>query len=151
MVLLSRETPSPALVLGFAGLVPFVMLALVANMESGTPRIETINIFFSYGACVLSFLGGLHWGLALADQLAPHERWVRMSYSAVPPLLGWLSLLAPWMQGLAILAVAFLLQYRMDRRLAQQADHLYPEWFLPLRLMLTVVVLLCMLAIARVL
>ena len=69
----------------------------------------------AYGAVVLSFLGGVHWGFALApgtvEQSGRTERW-RLLFGVMPSLIGWVALLAPlalpaW-TGLCVLIAGFL-------------------------------------------
>ena len=61
----------------------------------------------------------------------------------VPALLAWLSLLLDPFAGSALLAAGFAAQYVQDRRLARQVA--LPDWYLPLRLRLSVVAVVCLL------
>lgn len=63
-----RVLPPYAAVLGYAGLVPFVACAL-AMLTVGEPRIRHVaeHLLIGYGAVILAFLGGVHWGLVLRE------------------------------------------------------------------------------------
>jgi hypothetical protein len=56
--------PSQAALLGYAGVLPFAALAL-AHLLGGTElRDFALRAFLAYGAVILSFLGGIRWGVA---------------------------------------------------------------------------------------
>ncbi|KAH8953443.1 hypothetical protein BDL97_08G027700 [Sphagnum fallax] len=68
-----KEVPVPALVLGFAGLIPFV--ALVPPIVSMLPLPEALFAVHAeaqaaYAAVIVTFLGAVHWGLAMANYSA---------------------------------------------------------------------------------
>lgn len=114
--------------LGYAGLIPFVGLAAQASNP------EAVSAFMAYSAVILSFLGGVHWGVAMRDsQFASSSRLV---LCMLPSLLGWLSLLLPTLMGLGLGTLAFALWWAWDRTVLEDAD------YRRLRLHLTVVVVL---------
>ncbi len=119
--------------LGLAGALPFLAAALAAALAM--PGAATVLI--AYGAVILSFLGGIHWGLAAAGRPPAAARLV---IGVVPSLVAWLALLLPADAGLAVLVAAFPLQYGADRRLDT------PVGLLPLRLTLTLLVTAALLA-----
>ncbi len=62
-------------VLGVGGLIPFVGLAVMTALNSGTPLASTLAHWnLMYGVSIVSFLGAVHWGivLALAGQDTPN-------------------------------------------------------------------------------
>ena len=96
--------PSPARILGPAGLIPFAGLALAALLLPEWRGLALIALL-AYGATIASFLGAVHWGLALHP--APGEEgaaWGRMGLGVVPSLLAWVALLLPLGPGLLALA-----------------------------------------------
>jgi hypothetical protein len=61
-------------VLGVGGLIPFIGLAAMTALNSGTPLGGTLAHWnLMYGVGIVSFLGAVHWGivLALAGQDTP--------------------------------------------------------------------------------
>jgi len=53
--------------LGYAGLIPFI--AACALLYSGAETLAN-QIFLSYSAIILSFLGGTHWGRLIASDVS---------------------------------------------------------------------------------
>lgn len=129
--------------LGYGGLVPFVGLA-AASLLGVEPRAASLALL-AYGAVILSFVGALHWAFAmLLPQLAVMRRTWMYAWSTVPALMAWCALLLEPRVGSVILVMAFAVHYLQDRRLSVQG--LLPAWYLPLRLRLSTVAIVCLLA-----
>ena len=128
---------STARALGYAGLLPFVAAggATIAGLDPAGFSARALLV--GYAVTILSFLGAVHWGMAVANPGPTSAR--DFSASVVPPLIAWvaLALAAPW--DLALLAAAFPAWYLWERRTLMPA---YPAWFRGLRLHLTSVVTL---------
>ncbi len=120
---------------GYGGLLPFVALALACVLDDAAPWRFAL---LSYGALILSFVGALHWGVAVsASALSERQRNTCFVWSVVPALLAWVTFfLAPGAASM-LLAAGFGAHYLQDRQLARHAA--LPAWYLPLRLRLTVV------------
>lgn len=106
--------------LGYAGLVPFVLGALLIWLI-GDRNLDQ-HVFVSqglsaYAGLVISFLGGIHWGLAFV-QRAPQRQPLIWGVSA--SLLAWLGVLMPAYAGLALHGGVLIACYAMDRRLYSQ-------------------------------
>jgi hypothetical protein len=124
--------------LGFAGLVPFILLALscwVVNVEV-LPTFVTSQQVFSI--VILSFLGGIHWGATMVSGDLTAEQTKRaLSWSVVPTMIACLgTMFGPF--DLAVLMAGFLGSYQVDKRLFKW--YKLPEWFIRLRFILTCVV-----------
>lgn len=133
----AEPTPMPTAVawLGYGGLLPFVALALVPWLGAAWAE-RALQAQLAYGAVILSFVGALHWGLAMADNaLDSAARSARYGWSVVPALLAWVALLLPGAAGLWLLAAGFVLHWGQDWRHARAAG--VPAWYLPLRARLT--------------
>lgn len=135
----SRRVPMPAMVLGGAGLLP-PLLAIFVRLSagSGVPLARFAMLLgLGYVSLILSFLGGLWWGLAAAR--LPAERiGAALALSVVPTLIAFaLQIASGWYPHVAVvlLAVALLATLPVDRRLA--ADGLAPRWWMRLRLPLS--------------
>jgi Protein of unknown function (DUF3429) len=132
---LMSPSPRPLIFsLGYAGLLPFVGLAAaVWLLPASQARLATFALG-AYGAVIVSFLGGIHWGLGFQmGEAAPHLHFL---WGITTPLLAWVALLLPPWAGLMLLVGALLLCLAVDRSS-------YPaiglaRW-LPLRFRLTVV------------
>lgn len=143
--------PVTALLLGLGGLIPFVGLAAASLLDVETAREPLWRAsVMSYGAVILSFVGALHWAFAMtASEMTGPERRGSFTWSVVPALVAWGALLALPFSVLAcaaILVACFWAHYLRDRRLARRID--LPLWYLPLRLMLTTIASLSLVAAA---
>jgi hypothetical protein len=125
--------------MGFLGLAPLAISALV----SLSPHADTAHLgalsFSLYAAVLLSFLGGVRCGFELMrEPRAPNA--MRLVFSALPALAGWLLTLfllyVPGVLGAsAIYAGLFSAQYLWDHRSASEAGA--PDWYPLLRQVLT--------------
>ena len=66
----------------------------------------------------------------------------QLGISVIPPLLAWLALLLPEIYGYSILIISFSLLCLLDK--AQNKRGVFPEWYYPMRVILTTVVVLCL-------
>jgi hypothetical protein len=96
--------PRTAWILGLAGLIPFVGLAILSLIGEAWARPPLLV----YGACILSFLGAIHWGVALRAPDA-EAGWdgARLSLGVVPSLVAWVAMMLPpfWTSLLLILGL----------------------------------------------
>ncbi|MEG3166130.1 DUF3429 domain-containing protein [Sphingomonas sp. PB2P19] len=136
----AKVVPPLPLWLGLAGLIP-QLLAFI-GVAAGEPegRFTALALAYAYAALILSFLGGMWWGLAAQARTAV-PRWVWVA-AVVPSLIALLSAL-PWAFGdrwpgpsLALLGLALLGSLGVDYRL--RAAGLCPAWWLRLRLPLSI-------------
>jgi len=129
-----------ARLLGFAGLVPFVSAA--GALFFGPAGLEALAMrsLLAYGAIILSFMGAVHWGLAMAS--TREDAVAQLSLSVLPGLLGWVALLLPPTPACLLLLVAFIALYWFDLRAAPRGA--VPDWYPALRLPLTLGVVLCL-------
>lgn len=140
--------PVMAAWLGGLGALPFVGLAVAVIGLDGLTRTVAIQALLGYGAVILSFLGGIHWGLAIAPGAQPAEPGlrVRLAWSVVPSLVGWAALLVTPVTGLFALAAAFAAMLGIDLRASRLG--LAPAWYPKLRVPLTLTVVAALLAAA---
>lgn len=89
-----ERLPENARLLGQAGLLPQAALAL-AVFKGGPLGWTALALAYAYAALIFSFLGGVWWGVGLADPRVP--RW--FPFAAVLPSLIALVLWLPWMLG----------------------------------------------------
>lgn len=127
----TSQTDMPSF-LGWAGLVPFALAAL--GTHSGIDALVLYGFLggTAYGAVILSFLGAVHWGLAMRDDRSPY--WY--VWSITPALFGFSSLLMFDVEmRIVALIPLFGLAWSVDRRAANHG--LIPNWYMRLRSMLT--------------
>lgn len=125
------------------GLIPFVVIAGAMWALPADYTQPLVIWLTAYAAVMLSFAGGLHWGVSmLHPEMTEQDQSVFMAWSAVPAVVGWVSLIMPTKTGLILLITTFVIQYAADRQLAQRFR--LPPWHLRLRAGLTAVAVLCL-------
>ena len=135
--------------LGHAGLLPFVLLAATVWLVDVDLQPWAAMAMAAYAALIVSYLGGIHWGLAwsmspMHDQPALDLHRRHLLWGVTPSLLAWPGVLMPPHAGLVWLALALLLCYLVDRKLYPPAGA--GQW-LTLRFRLTTVATLsCLVA-----
>lgn len=117
--------------LGLAGLIPFVALAGLQWLSPPGWRMLAGLALLAYGAVIVSFLGGIHWGLALREPSARQLLW-----AVTPSLLAWLAVLLDQPAGPVVLALSLVLCLWVDQR---TYPRLGLQAWLPLRRLLTLV------------
>ncbi len=123
--------PPLAAVLGIAGLIPFALCGYgaVAGYDD-----RAAQALAAYGAVILAFLGGVHWGFALPEPSGRAER-ARLGLGVVPSLIGWVALLLVIAvgaeAGLALLLVGFAGLTVVESRAAKAG--LMPAGYMSLR------------------
>lgn len=132
--------PPAAAWLGWLGLLPFLAGAAGAWLLDEPRRGAALFMLAAYAALILSFLGAVHWGLAIANSTRDPTR--TLCASVLPALIGWVALSLPAGGALLISALGFVGVHVLDLR-AVAAAHA-PRWYLRLRTPLTLAVLLCL-------
>lgn len=124
------------------GAIPFV--AAVLAQIAGMAHYHTAYLSLTYGAVIISFLSGIHWGLYITHAKA--KRINLLVSSNILALLAWLSLLllVPVTQYL-IQITCFISLLLIDRQLA--ADGAIEAWFYQLRLQISSLVIICLLVL----
>ena len=135
--------PAPALWLGVAGLVPFVVLAFAAHLAPAALSAKAIYVLGAYGAIILSFMGGCRWGLACAG-LGEGATWWALGVSTVPALLAWAALAVGGDAPLWVCALGLVALFAADVALSRAGGA--PRWWPALRLPPTVGAVLSLLA-----
>ena len=139
-----REIPRAALWLGLGGLLPFFAAATLLWTSQGMVAANTLyGTGIAYGAVILSFLGGIRWGIAVPHGGSPQASG-DFALSVVPSLAGWAALLMPQVPALCLLIAGFLAQALWDVVAVQAAR--VPQWFGNLRMILTAGAVLALVA-----
>ena len=137
-----------ALALALLGYLPFFALMLAVGplnpMLAGVASVFALPSWFFahvlavYSAVILSFLGGIRWGVAMVGTGDAKIRLRELTWSIVPSLAGWAAVFMPRSEGLFFLSACFVVQGYWDMRLASAGRA--PNWFHRLRLILTILV-----------
>lgn len=140
--------PLSALVLGLAGLIPFLWAALLAlgllnAANIPLPPVLTGDgklIMIRYGGIILPFMSGVLWGFA--TKASGPQAAVAYALSALPALWWFLMPGTGVMSALINLATGFVGLLILD--FTYQRWGLAPKWWMTLRIILTTTVLLCL-------
>lgn len=127
--------------LSLAGLLPFVALSIGVAFDL---LAHATTALIAYAAVILSFLGGIQWGVSMMSREDDsRSAWV-MGMSIAPSLVAWGSLLTPQLSLAFIIALAGLASaLAVDRALMRMA--MLPLWFWQLRVRITAIVSFCLL------
>ncbi len=135
--------------LGLAGLLPFLALSLL-TVVAWSYQAQALAALIAYGACILSFLGAVHWGFLLgSDADSPRRPALRLTLGVLPSLIGFLALVitqagAP-MAGLTLIWLGVLLTWGTEHRFA--ACGWLPHGYLRLRTVLSATVVLLLMTV----
>ena len=140
--------PRAPLLLGFAGLIPFVWGALtvlfpdlaVWTVQTLGPRFAGPYVMLFYGAVILSFMSGVLWGFS--TRLDGAQATTGYALSVIPAL--WAFFMTgggPTGSGLSLMA-GFIGILGLDWLFWRHGAA--PDWWLSLRLLLTAVVVTCL-------
>ena len=130
-----QNIPQAALILGLAGVLPFVIFGLLAatlGAEVVTPK-QADALLIGYGAIILSFVAGIRWGLALTAHNESDQA-VQMAVSVVPSLIAWVAFFLPFAYGLPLLAFTHAALAVWDIRAMHNGRG--PVWYAKLRMIL---------------
>ena len=127
--------------LGLAGLLPQFTCLAVLYAGPAEWREAALAIAFAYAALILSFLGGMWWGIAAAAPAAQRRRTLGWLWiAAVLPSLVALACFLPWAldwawpePSLVMLGGALLVTLGVDAKLGALA----PRWWMALRVPLS--------------
>ncbi len=112
------ESPPFALwVIALLALAPFLIAAAIFSYGRAERAPGALTVLLTWSAMIMSFLGGVRWGLETRE-IAP--RWQRQAFSALAAAAAWVILLArghvadTWIMGGFI--AAFLIQWLFDHQ-----------------------------------
>jgi hypothetical protein len=134
--------PFVARLLGYGGLIPFVFLAGAISLNTDLSAFAVVDkgrFLLAYAAVIISFIGAVHWGVALTSSLNSNRHYL---YSVVPALVAWLLQLLPLQGALAGMALTIVAAYLVDRAILFEY---LGSGYRTLRLHLTIVVAACLL------
>jgi hypothetical protein len=143
-----QSIPRTPLILGLAGLLPFLWGALTVLLpdlglrtaQIVGPRFAGPYVMLFYGAVILSFMSGVLWGFAA--QASGRRAATGYALSVIPAL--WAFFMTgggPTAAGISLI-FGFAGLLLLDAHFARQG--LAPGWWMPLRLLLSAIVIGCL-------
>lgn len=131
-----QSVPRLPALLGFAGLIPFVVLSAALWLAPASYQVLVNQALLLYASLILAFMGAVHWGLAMLQSDLDDQR--QLVFSVVPVLVAWLALFLPEIINYSVLIIAFALLCLFDTRMSKTGRA--PSWYPRLRSPLTAVV-----------
>lgn len=150
-----KRLPLLAIIMGIASLLPIVgcTCAIIFLSPAVTPHMLEVTV--GYGAMMLSFMGAVHWGLALETPaiITPGQETGKIStyrllLGGVPAGIGWLSLCAAMFHELAavLMLMAGFAGVVVVERMAWRRGAM-PRGYMTLQWIVVTVVEVCLLAV----
>jgi len=130
-------------ILTYSGTLPLV--GCVVLLFAPLAGVDGKLVAIAYAAVILSFLCGIHWALFLFfSEKCPNNLLIT---SNIVALLAWASLLCTnHKMALALQGIFFLILFALDFQLRRAG--ILPDWFYHLRRNATIIVVLCLAALA---
>ena len=143
-----KKIPNSALILGLSGLIPFFWGAVTSidfvaeNLKLTGLSKEYIGsrISLIYGTIILAFMSGVLWGFAA--NVGGKRQPIGFILSVLPALWAFFTFNGLLINPLAGLIIGFLGVFAIDVRFHYW--QLTPEWWLSLRCILTLLVIICL-------
>jgi Protein of unknown function (DUF3429) len=138
-----------AQILTIAGAIPFIICALVLAFGNATGigqyRPLALQSLTTYAAVIISFLGGIQWGIGIATlEQQPQTARSLFLLSVVPSLLAWAMLFLPASESRVVVAL-FLVAFVWVIDALLYLQKVIPPWFFRLRSITSAVVMVTLL------
>ena len=129
MVTNELTIPRLPVLLGYAGLIPFVVLSAALWFLPANYQVLINQALLLYASLILAFMGAVHWGLAMLHTGMDYRR--QLGFSVIPALVAWFAFFLPEMLNYSVLIIAFALLCLFDTRMAKTGRA--PRWYPRLR------------------
>lgn len=130
--------------LSYGGLIPFIAATAGFYLLDEPLRTLALNLFVSYAAVILSFVGAVHWGFLLKSVLVKNLI-LLLTLSVLPGLIACIALLFEQQYALIIFLASYPLLLAYERITA--LNTLLPDWYRSMRVKLTCTVTLLILVV----
>ena len=128
-------------ILGYAGLLPFIISTCLILMGQTLFSIDPFMLFITYSAIILSFLAGTLWGRESSKVHYLNDDKL-LIISNVVSVVAWVAIVANHLYvSLLMLSVGYVVVYLKDRQ--QWREKTLSDKYIKLRTQLTVVALIC--------
>lgn len=119
-----------AKILTYGGVTPFMALAVYSWFSVALPvyPLSVTAVFMVYGAVIVSFIAGVHWGVYMLSNLQKPNLFI---HSNIIALLAWASVFVPPPFGALLLIVCFVYLLWLDNMI--YVHDVTERWFYSLR------------------
>ena len=125
-----------AIALTYLGAIPFGVSIFIGSWSIEVLDIHYDQIVLTYGAIIVSFICGIHWGVYLFKD-APLNLFI---HSNVVALVAWVAALLDKNTGIVVLILCFVYVLVIDKILTNA--NILEQWYMQLRLNITLLVVL---------
>ena len=132
-----------AKILGFSGLIPFVIA--IVSFSFNVDKIRVLEIIIVYGYTIITFLGGIYWGVGLNIKIGAKKYFF---ISTLPTIFVLISLLFPLSLISKIIYLICILNFFLYLEFSFLQTLKLPKWFLFLRIKLNIFLTLLLIMIA---
>jgi len=132
-----------AKILGFSGLIPFIIAFITLNFNIS--KIQVLEIIIVYGYTIISFLGGIYWGIGLNIKIGAKKYFF---ISTFPTIFVLISLLFPLSSISKIIYLICILNFFLYLEFSFLQTFRLPKWFFFLRIKLNIFLTLLLILIA---
>ena len=132
-----------AKILGFSGLIPFVIA--IVSFSFNVDKIRVLEIIIVYGYTIITFLGGIYWGVGLNIKIGAKKYFF---ISTLPTIFVLISLLFPLSFIPKIIYLICILNFFLYLEFSFLQTLNLPKWFLFLRIKLNIFLTLLLIMIA---
>ena len=122
-----------AKILGFSGLIPFVIA--IASFRFDVDKIRILEIIIVYGYTIVAFLGGIYWGVGLNLRIGAKKYFF---ISILPTVFVLISLLLSLSLTIKLIYLICILNFFLYLELYFLQSLTLPKWFLFLRIKLNI-------------
>jgi hypothetical protein len=105
------HVPAPLWTIALMALLPFPIGAAIYAYGPAPMGDRALTVVLTWSAVVLSFLGGVRWGL---ESGRPAPRFTRLLASVVSPVAAWVLLLSRSELGVALVICGFLAAFMVQ-------------------------------------
>ena len=138
-----KKNENLAKVLGFSGLIPFIIAFIILNFDVN--KIKVLEITLIYGYTIIAFLGGIYWGLGLIMRIGAKKYFI---ISTFPTIFVLISLLFSVSLVSKIIYLIFILNFFLYLEFSFLQTSKLPKWFLFLRIKLNIFLTIMLILIA---
>ncbi len=132
-----------AKILGFSGLVPFIIALILFNLN--IYKIQVLEIILIYGYSIVAFLGGIYWGIGLNVRIGAKKYFF---ISTLPTIFVLIGLLFSFSFILKVIYLTFILNFFLCLEFSFLQILKLPKWFLLLRIKLNIFLTILLIMIA---
>ena len=133
-----------AILFAYAGTIPFIFSSLYVWLIENTEILKISNVIVIYSYIILTFIGGIYWGLGINSNNTK-DSLKYYSYSIAPALICWFLYLLNFINLVNIILIIFFLNLSLLIEKFLISNNKKLDWYLLLRVRLNFIVTISLL------